>query len=317
MSEKQEITEPAMTEPAMTEQVSKDTFSSMTEDEINELYKTSVNSKEQKEKDRLREYLIWNFGITLAQYGISVVSVKVEEQIKIRIKNESNQYERDICITLKTSSKNIRDDAENLFSYTFSLLHLILSNSLLHKNVTKWKIKMSDNKVTYVYIVYKGINLPLTQAKFFAENGEFDQDKIFLTLLQVCRSSHKYKDEFVDSITFEPIPEYDEIVHIKDEPDYLYGRRTITSWLHQNPTSPFTRRPCKLEDLVTIPRPLPIDEIPNTLDLPSNRKYENSLGVIKINKEHVPIGRGCSDTTGIELFLQKAEKIQRSLTHNN
>lgn len=292
----------SMTEQVVDVQVSADSVSSMTEDEITELYQSAVVSGETNEKEKLCEYLTWKLEKSLTKYGISLVSVEFKSSIIIKIKNNSNENERAISMTIKSSERNIRDTAEKLFSYTFSLLHLILSNNLLHKNITEWAIKMDNDKITDVFIVYKKIKLTLTQAKFFTQTCEFDQDKIFIALIQICRSNNKTK--FVDSITFEPIPKNDAIVHIKDEPEYLYGRRSITQWHNHNPTSPFTRSRFRLEELVLVTKPelVPFNDLPNLLDLPSNRIYNNSLGHLSMNDEYTPMGRQCSDSGGIDSF---------------
>lgn len=279
----------------------------MSSEEVTALFEEAIKSKDIKKKNQLCDYLRQKLTRTLPLLGNKLVHVKfLENSFRIAIKNIATNLESEFQLSLSNTSQNIRDTAEQLFSYTFSLLQLLLTNKLLHKNVSNWKIRMEHGVVVEVFIIYKGINLPLTQQRFFTENCEFNLDAIFLALLKICRVSKR--NEYIDAITFDPIPPDDEIVYIRDEPQYHYGKKTIMKWFTQNRTSPFTRNHFELDHLIVMPRTiiLPIQEIPNPCDLPSNQGHD-------VPDKEEEIFRQQSDTVGIECF-RTLSNVRREMT---
>lgn len=271
-------------------------YSSMSSEDITTLFEKSVKSNDIQEKEELCEYFKWKLTDTLPLLGNELISVRFrQDAFSIAIKNSSTNLHSEFELRLSGRSRNIRDVAEQLFSYTFSLLQLLLTNELLHKNITKWEIKMVDGVVSNVFIIYKGFLLSLTQQQFFTEKYEFNLDAIFLALLKSCRALKR--NEYIDAITFDPVPSDDDIVYIRDEPQYQYGKKSITEWYNQSGTSPFTRNHFELDDLIVILRTitLPIEEIPNPCDLPSNRRHD-------VLDEEEQIIRQQSNAAGIECF---------------
>ena len=61
--------------------------------------------------------------------------------------------------------------------------------------------------------------------------SEFQLFSYTFSLLQICCASNSDNNTYTDIITFESIPEDDDIVYIRNEPQYHYGRKTITEYI--------------------------------------------------------------------------------------